>query len=176
VISSSDIFQLQLIVREAETRLRDGDRLQSDLADPTDSGYLLQLLGFELLLKACLTATGQPLARKHSYVELWSTLPSDTQRELLEAAQMRMAGIANYSNLPELLHTWSKNFVSLRYPYEKYTGMSEADYRARGEVWLACGAKESDADFVYYPNELRGLIDAMLTYLQHQIARNAPTA
>jgi len=70
---------------------------------------------------------------------------------------------ADYSNLEMLLDTWGQNFIDLRYPYEKYEGLTQAEYRARSDAWLSGGANESEADFVYYPTELHGLTHALQT-------------
>jgi hypothetical protein len=155
-------LQMQLMLREAQTRLEDGARLDSDLTRASDSGYLLRLLGFELVLKACVKAHGAPVRRSHSYFDLWGMLPANVQRRLVEAAQHRMAGVADYSDVPTLLRTWGRNFVRLRYPYEVYEGLTADEYHAKGEAWLAAGALESEADFAYYPSELRGLVEALL--------------
>jgi hypothetical protein len=63
---------------------------------------------------------------------------------------------ATYQDVSELFATWSKNFIALRYPYEKYEGFTEEQYRARGEAWLAAGADPAAADFTYHPEELNG--------------------
>jgi hypothetical protein len=159
------VLQVRLMLGEARKRLDAGDILQADLAHSSDSGYLLRLLAFELLLKAMLTALGVRAKQSHSYRNLWACLPSATQSRLLEKAGDRMAGVADYSDLPRLLSTWSSNFVRLRYPFECYEGLTEEQYHARGEAWIAGGALMSEADFVYYPNELRGLLDAFVAEL-----------
>lgn len=167
--SRERLFQVRLMLRDAESRVADGDRLNSDLGRRSDSGYLLRLLGFELLLKACVRLHVGAVKPNHSYLEFWCRLPQVVQQRIATAAQLRMAGHSDYSDLPGLLTTWSRNFVRLRYSYEVYEGQTADDYHARGEAWLARGAPEAEADFVYYPNELRGLIDALLEELRSEV-------
>lgn len=49
----------------------------------------------------------------------------------------------------------------MRYPYEKYNSMSELEYAAVGDNWIASGANTSDADYRYHPEELLGLTFAL---------------
>lgn len=172
-LSPALVLQLKLMVREAEKRFADAEALQSAPVSTSDSGYLLQLLGFELLLKACVKAHRASFGRNHSYIDLWRKLPSDVQTKLLAAAQNRMAGVADYSDLSKLLKTWSQNFVSLRYPYEKSEGLTPDQYRARSEAWVAAGAPHSQADFVYYPHELFGLRCSLREHLQAWMASHS---
>ena len=161
--SAAFVLQIRLMAGEAATRLDDAEILSSTLATQSNSSYLLSLLAFELLLKAVLRLNGQSPGRNHSYSKLFRTLSSEVQKRLLEAASKRMNDGADFSRLDSLLDAWSRNFVDLRYPYEKYEGLAEDEYRARGEAWLAKGANEGDADFVYRPEELYGLTHALQT-------------
>ncbi len=68
-----------------------------------------------------------------------------------------MSTSAGYSDIGALLDTYSQNFVALRYSYEAYEGLSEDEYARLGAEWLARGAQEAEARFVYHPEELYGL-------------------
>ena len=72
-----------------------------------------------------------------------------------------MGAEADYSDMPRLLELFSGNFIRLRYPYEEYAGMSEDEYIAIGTEWIKAGAPVEKATFQYFPNELRGLLDAL---------------
>jgi hypothetical protein len=157
-------FQVKLMAKEANRRVEDADRLQGSFSS-SDSGYLLRLLAFEILLKTTIRIHGSAPLKSHSYLQLFKSLPTDVQSRLISLARDRVAGSADYSNLDRLLETFAKNFVDLRYPYEKYEGLSEETYLARGADWLATGAPLSDADFVYYQEELYGLIFALMSEL-----------
>jgi hypothetical protein len=86
---------------------------------------------------------------------------------LKSTAAKRMTTAAEYSQLPKLLETWGRNFTELRYPYEKYEGISADEYAARGESWIAGGAQAEKADFIYHPNELYGLTYALEQEVEH---------
>lgn len=47
-----------------------------------------------------------------------------------------------------------ENLVNLRYPYEKYEGLTEKEYLALGEDWVKAGASLEEAHFRYFPEEL----------------------
>jgi hypothetical protein len=72
-----------------------------------------------------------------------------------------MTTAGDYSNISELLDTFSKNCVALRYPYEAYDGMTLEDSGDLGRQWLAKGAPDAEATFMYHPEELHGLIFAL---------------
>jgi hypothetical protein len=93
------------MLQQALARINDGDRLNSDLGHQSDSGYLLRLLGFELMLKAVLHTHGCAIGRSHSYRELFLALPVNVQDRIANAAADRMSGVADYSDLPAVLTT-----------------------------------------------------------------------
>ncbi|MCH7564970.1 MAG: hypothetical protein IH968_14230 [Gemmatimonadetes bacterium] len=128
-----------------------------------DGGYLLRLLAFEILLKALHLVTVGPPKRSHSYVELMGALPLEYRNRIWSSAAVA-PGVphdAALHNKEHLLKTFSKNFVDLRYPYDKYTGDSPEEYHAKGARWIAAGAPTEEADFTYYPSELGGLTQAI---------------
>jgi len=157
-------FQIRLMAREAAKRSADSATLSTTIAGAgSDSAYLLELLAFELLLKATLQINGKRPPTTHAYSRLFALLPSSTQSRLRDTAAARVGPDVDFSNLDRLLDTWGQNFISLRYPYEKYEGLTEEQYRARGEAWLRNGAAEEAADFVYYPEQLHAFTHALQT-------------
>lgn len=174
--SEEFVFQIGLMFGEARSRLRDASVLNSTLSESSDSGYLLQLLGFELLLKAVLLINGKKPERGHRYGHEFQKLPSDVTVRLESTAIKRMTTAADYSQLPDLLETWGTNFIELRYPYEKYEGMSAGEYTAREESWIAGGAQADEADFTYHPNELYGLTYALEQEVEHWLKSEGVTA
>jgi len=158
------VFQIRRMAREAAKRSADSAMLSSTIAGAgSDSAYLLELLAFELLLKATLLIYKVKPPAIHSYARLVALLPPEVQSRLRDAAASRVGPDVDFSGFDSVLDTWGENFVSLRYPYEKYEGLTEEQYRARGEAWLKNGADESAADFVYYPEQLHAFIYALRT-------------
>lgn len=157
--------------KQAEGRLNDADILSKNINRETDSNYLLELLAFELLLK-CIAYinTGNQLGG-HDYLKIFNALSDEKKNNILTLATERMSASADYSDISNLLNIWSKNFILLRYPYEKYEGMSKKEYRELGINWVTEGANIEKATFVYFPNELYGLNHA-LKYLTHEFIAN----
>ncbi|MFM0630755.1 hypothetical protein [Paraburkholderia xenovorans] len=159
-------FNLRLMRRSAQARLRDAQTLQD--ADPmgerSDSEYLLSLLAFELLLK-CLLRMNEiaPSKRGHHYLTLFEQLPAALQSELLDKAMTR---IGPPNELKErhvhVLKTWGCNFIRMRYPHEDYEDVTEGEYSEMGDEWAARGSPEDSAVHVYFPNELFGMVEALL--------------
>ena len=155
-------FQIRLMAREAAKRSADSATLSSTIVGAgSDSAYLLELLAFELLLKPTLQIHGVKPPAIHSYSRLFGLLPPGVQSRLRDTAASRVGPDVDFSNLDRLLDTWGQNFVRLRYPYEKHEGLTEEQYRARGDMWLQNGAEEDAADFVYYPVQLHAFTHAL---------------
>lgn len=169
-MTSATRLQLTLMKEEASTRLADAAVLEADLHRTSDSGYLLRLLAFELLLKAAAIIYGKEPPHHHRYQRIWSLLPQGVRQRTLADAAYRMAGVSDYCDIDALLSTWSSNFVAMRYPFEKYLGLTEHEYIARGNDWVAAGSTIDDADFVYHPTELLGLTEALLKLIEKHIA------
>jgi len=154
----------------AQGYLADASSLQQMLVAESDGAYLLQLIAFEILLKAVSRAHGRPPAPNHRYEQLFDTLPREVQVRLCAAARGRFGPHANLSDLPSLLSTWSSNFVGLRYAFEFYEGQSLEDVARRGAEWMAAGARTEEADFRYYPMELQALTEALIEELGLRIS------
>ncbi|WCE05529.1 hypothetical protein [Pseudoxanthomonas sp. JBR18] len=151
----------KLMHRESEIRLASAQLLHTT-SDGSDSAYLLKLLAFELLLKLVMERVTQSTApNHHHYNTIFSNLPQDTQSEILRLAGERIGPSALANDHLRVLKDLSSNFVQLRYPYEKYSSMSESQYAAAGDNWIANGARTSDADYRYHPEELLGLTFAL---------------
>lgn len=145
----------------ADAYLADAELLSSATNKSSDADHLLQLLAFEILLKAVRLVYNPEPERSHSYRVIFESLPADVQERVLERARARIGQAAGYSNVFTLLGTFEKNFVKLRYSYESYERLNEAEYAAVGATWIAGGAKTEDARFRYYPEELLGLTEAL---------------
>jgi hypothetical protein len=159
--SESLSLQVQLMVREAAMRLEDAEHLDSRATASSDSGYLLRLLAFEILLKASVVVSGKEFKRSHTYPDLWLQVPIEVRRKLVGTAERRMGATADYSDVTSVLDHWSNRFTDLRYPYEKYTELNRKDYEARSRAWIESGAAVAKADFAYFPTELYGLTYAL---------------
>jgi HEPN domain-containing protein len=147
--------------READDRLADAELLESHAESTSDSAYQLRLLAFELLLKATVRIHDGAPGRSHQYPELFQSLPNGVSSRLVDVARDRMTTSADYSHVDSVLRVLATNFVELRYPYEKYEGITAEAYIARGTQWIEGGASLERADFVYHPEELNGLVFAL---------------
>lgn len=151
------------------------DAAQLSAALTVSSGsYLLQLVAFEILLKALLHAHGLTPPKTHEYAELFGALPVDVRTSVIARAGERMSTSADFSDIVQLLSTFTANFKTLRYPYEAYSGVSAAAYAAAGHAWAAKEAPNSEAVFVYCPEELFGLTEALEAEAAAWVAAAAP--
>lgn len=154
--------------REAFMRLNDAELLRYAAglgSDARDSIYLLELLGLELLLKFVYEIEVGIDAKKHShfYEKIFSGFPAITKQRVLDLSQDRSGSAELATTHEKILQEWGKNFIELRYPYEKYLHLTEVEYIARGNDWVNAGAKPENADFRLYPYELDGFISALKT-------------
>lgn len=156
-------LRLRLIYQEALRRLRDADTLSDStlLSEQSDSPYLLRLLGLELLLKLVHEIVLLEPGLGHKYAELFNKLPSDLQERLLSLAGERVGPSALASKHVYVLQEWGKNFIALRYPWERYPDMSEEEYSRVGKTWVEKGAPLDEATFRYFPEELVGFLAAL---------------
>ena len=158
-----DALRERLILQEVKKRLKDAEILEDhgDL-DYGDSDYLLRLLALELLLKFHYeVSTGKTPPKDHKYHKLFANFSSEHKKRLIEKTGNRI-GPSELSTRPmEVLREWSSNFVLLRYPYDRYQGMSEKEYKRRADEWIKEGAKMEEADFRHHPEELDGLLYAL---------------
>jgi hypothetical protein len=155
-------FKLKLIIEEGVKRYSDGDFLTHKRS--SDSGYLLKLLGFELLLKAVLYIDKNKEDYTHNYYAVYCTLSKVLKDRLVSAAQ-ETSQIFDIKNRIEVLLKWySYNFVRLRYPFQSYNGFTEAEYVEYGNLYAQLGCPDGEAEFEYYPEELRGLFFALEAY------------
>ena len=156
-------LRLRLMYKEGLQRLRDAETLSEAMAlgEQSDSPYLLSLLGLELLLKFVFEAVLCKPGRGHEYEKLFNELPSDIQARLLCLAGERVGPSALAKNHESVLQEWGQNFIALRYPWERYTTLTEKQYLSAGNEWIAKGAPLEDATFQYYPEELVGFLAAL---------------
>jgi HEPN domain-containing protein len=155
---------------EAVSRMADAELLRTSANAQSDAAYLLDLLAFEILLKAALIIDQSKTARNHGYKELFALLSPETQSALLVSAAERMGPHADYSRLDSLLDLWALNFVQLRYPYEKYDGMTREQFVLAAAEWIERGALVEEATFAYYPQELTDLLYSLSQYVSAWLA------
>jgi hypothetical protein len=154
--------------REAIRRLSDAQLLVE--ADPlgsrrADSDHLLELLGLELLLKFLFEVEHSQKADdfSHDYKGIFCALRPETQTRLISLCGERIGPSAFTKDSTKILAEWGRNFVGLRYPFERYKGLSEEQYAAMSARWLQKGAELKSATFRFYPQELNGLLYALQT-------------
>lgn len=156
-----DDFKRKLMLRESSSRLHSAETLRN-AGDKSDSAYLLELLGFELLLKIVFELrTGQTPPKHHRYAEIFGGLPTPTQDELLRLTGERIGPSALSTDPNSVLTEIGNNFIHLRYPYDKYAGKTQDEYQQMGIDWIERGAKNEEAVFRYFPEELFGLTASM---------------
>ena len=157
------------MLEQAERLFSDAERLAQ--AVPTrpssNSPHLLSLLGFELLLKLVYELmNGERAPQHHKYKALLANLPPAVRGEIEKQARIRVGPAAFEFELDSILDDWTTNFVALRYPYERYSEMSEDEYKHRGPDWVARGAKLDEADFRLHPEALFGMIESLKSVVE----------
>lgn len=167
-----DTLQIKLMYKEAIGRLHDAEILSKNINRESDSDYLLQLLTFELLLKAvALIHTGR-FKEDHNFQQLFESLPGSVRDQLMARATHWSEKSLTKRELQELLVLYSNNFVRLRYPFESYKKMNESEYLDYGKLWVELGAPVEEAEFQYYPEELYGLVKALQEEVERCLANN----
>ena len=162
-------FHLTLMHREALRRLEDA----KVLAGRGDSAHLLSLLDFELLLKLVYEVTvGKKTLHGHKYQLIFRDLAAETQKEILERAGNRIGPSALNTAASDIFKEWGENFISLRYPYEKYEGLTEEEYLRLSDQWVEAGAPLEEAQFRYFPEELFGMVEG-LKQIADEMANNS---
>lgn len=161
MLAAMDALQRRLMIREAEKRL-EAARLLKAADDTSDSAHLLELLAFELILKLLVVEhTGKAAPWHHRYAEVFDLLPDEIQQNILQLAGERVGPSALSGEPNRVLKDLGSNFIGLRYPFQKYEGLSEHQYTELGEKWVNAGAPNAGAVFRYHPEELFGLIHAV---------------
>mgnify|MGYP002780817075 CR=1 FL=1 len=155
-----DKIRHTLMLRESEKRIGAAALLR-DAGDDSDSAYLLRLLGFELLRKVVVEQQTSSVPHGHKYAELFASLPASVQSDLLRLSGERIGPSGLTTTHATVLGDLGRNFVGLRYPYEKYGDMTQAEYERIGQDWIEAGAGNAGAEYRYHPEELFGLIVAL---------------
>ena len=173
-------LHLRLMHREALQRLADAEVLHraSAIDAPSASIHLLQLLGLELLLKLVHEVVLQEKStHSHAYEKIFQALPVHLQNRLLKLAEERIGpSILSRDAIP-VLKEWGRNFIDLRYPYERYESLTEEQYAALGKQWVAKGAPMEEASFRYHPEELFGMLHALRLVAEEMATQSyQPTA
>ena len=153
---------------EARARIHDASILEQSLHAASDSASLLKILGFEILLKCAVRASGRTPPATHNYEAIWANLPRTVKRAILETAKERMPGHADFSDLSALFQAWRFVFEKARYYYELLEGYTPDESRELGEFWVSIGAPTGEAIVQYYPSEL----ECMIYGLEHYIERS----
>jgi hypothetical protein len=163
-------LRVKLMLRDATRFMEDAERLRGDLLNESHSAYLLDLLALEILLKSCVVLETAKLERGHDYGHIFLKLCADRRNALIQSAAARMGPSADYSDTYRLLALYGANFIRMRYPYEPYGGISEAEYLRLGSEWIERGALVEDAIFDFRPIELHGLLYALSKFAGEKLA------
>lgn len=154
-------------MESASAYLRAGQCLRMKLEDFGPSGTVLDILAFEILLKALVLAEGKEPKFSHKYYEGWLKLDTETRARLIEYASVRFAGHSDFSDPEKLMTAWNEAFTKYRYDYEVNETRSIDEIERVSEQWD--GSNET-ADFAFYPLELLGLIEAIQAELKNHLS------
>ncbi len=158
---------------EALSRLNDANVLARSIESVSDSSALLQILGFEILLKCAIRLSGQTPKQHHNYARLWLALPGCAQKEILQKAKGRSPGLTDFSDLDKLLHWYQFVFEKARYHYELYEGWTAEEMSEFGKLWEDLGAPTKEAVVQYHPEELFCLAEALKAYIEPRLSNNS---
>jgi len=152
---------------EGVNRINDGEFLSSKREG--DSGYLLYLLGFELMLKCTLLLEQKIELKNHKYYGMYCSLNRELKKKIISKSQ-EISQIFNINErVQKLLETFEYNFIRLRYPYQSYENMNESEYKEYSILYAELGFPEGEAEFEYYPEELRGITMALREHIESKI-------
>jgi hypothetical protein len=87
-------------------------------------------------------------------------IPQPTQTKFLDLCVKHIGPSKLSTDHINVLKELGENFIALRYPYERYKGKDERQYRTLSDNWLSNGANLQEATFRYHPEELTGLLFA----------------
>jgi hypothetical protein len=156
-------LKIRLMLEEARKRYSDGESLAR--IKSTDSSYLLKLLGFELSLKTLLYMDKGTENYSHKYSGMFASLSKHIKKKIIEDAQSISQIFDIKIRIDNLLRWYEYNFIKLRYPYQNYENMNEGEYKEYSDLYVELGAPDGEAEFEYYPEELRGLYTAITEYI-----------
>jgi hypothetical protein len=154
-------------MESASAYLRAGQCLSEILGDFGPSGTVLNILAFEILLKALVHAEGKEPTFGHDYYEGWLKLDTETRARLIAFASVRFAGHSDFSDPEKLMKTWSEAFTKYRYDYEANETRFIDEIKRVSDEWN--GSNET-ADFAFYPLERRGLTEAIQAELKNHLS------
>lgn len=158
---------------EAIARINDANILAGSMKTASDSSALLQILGFEILLKCAIRLSGQSAKQHHFYSKLWLALPGYAQKEILKTAKERSPGHTDFSDINKLLLCYQFVFEKARYHYELYEGWTPQEVEEFGNLWEELGAPTDEAVVQYHPEELFCLIEALKAYIEPGLSNNS---
>lgn len=158
---------------EAIARINDANILAGSMKTASDSSALLQILGFEILLKCAIRLSGQSAKQHHFYSKLWLALPGYAQKEILKTAKERSPGHTDFSDINKLLLCYQFVFEKARYHYELYEGWTPQEVEEFGNLWEELGAPTDEAVVQYHPEELFCLIEALKAYIEPRLSNNS---
>jgi hypothetical protein len=156
--------------QEAIAYLNDASVLARSLETKSNASALLQILGFEILLKCAIRLSGQKPKQHHDYSKLWLALPGYAQKEILQRAKERSPGHTDFSDLCKLLRCYQFVFEEARYHYELYEGWTPEEMNEFGKLWEELGAATKDAVVQYHPEELFCLNEALKAYIEPRLS------
>jgi hypothetical protein len=100
---------------------------------------------------------------------MWALLPPDAESVIMAVARERSPRLAQLDGIDRLLIAYQLIFTKFRYYYELHEDLTSEQLREKGERWLNNGAPESEADVVYYDEELVCLIAGLRAYVEARL-------
>lgn len=116
-------------------------------------------------MKAALYIDKRQEDYSHNYDAVYCTLSRELKEKLIGEAQQTSQIFDIKMRIESLLRWYKYNFVRLRYPFQNYENMAEEEYRQYSNLYKELGCPDGEAEFEYYPEELRRLFIALQNYV-----------
>lgn len=111
------------------------------------------------------------IIKTHKYYGMFCSLSRELKRRVLGRAQQVSQVFTIKDRVESLLNTYEYNFIRLRYTYQSYESFSQEEFKEYGNLYAELGFPDGEAEFEYYPEELRGLIIGLREYVETNIAK-----
>jgi len=157
--------------------LRGARILAEEDADTGNSSTFLEILAFEILLKAALRLEARDNQISHNYVCGWARLSENTRNFALKTGTERYRPDWAPADPTRTLADLRRAFTDGKYGYEALETIGDGTREgniARGEAWLEAGAPENEADFNFRPRERAVLIYGLRHWIDQRLGVETP--
>jgi len=165
-------IRVRRMLRASERWLANSELHARDVRRESRADYLLDLLAFEILLRATYLVHVGTQRSVHNYVRLFQALPNQIQFEIYRLALRRLGPGADVSDIQGLLSCFSRHFVALRHDYDVLGDLVDDEVARREREWIENGTPLQAADPDYHPVALFGLTEALREHLREWLSRH----